>query len=242
MGKLKNKMLLYGRISIIERLRTRPATIKNIFLKEGISIPSIEELANKNSISIERINSNKLQNLKPAKDLQGTLAVVEDFKYASLDEIFDKGVTFLLLDRINDPQNLGAIIRTCACFGRFAIVIPEFESCKVTEAVLHVASGGENYIPISVVPNIVNLIVKLKKKDYWVVGAENDTDTQDINKSKLPFPLALVLGSEGKGIRPGIQKHLDMRVRIPMEGAKLSFNVGIACGILCYEISRQRKA
>ncbi|MCK4462978.1 MAG: RNA methyltransferase, partial [Candidatus Omnitrophica bacterium] len=133
-----------------------------------------------------------------------------------------------------------AIIRTLACFGGFAIVIPQFNACGVTEAVLHVASGGENYISVSVVPNLSNAIMQIKKCGCWIVGAEASSDASSMDATSFPFPLGLVLGSEGEGIRYGIQKHLDLKVRIPMKGAGLSFNVGIACAIFCYEISKQK--
>jgi len=140
---------------------------------------------------------------------------------------------------VNDPHNLGVILRTAACFGGFAVVIPEFEACEVNETVLHVASGGENYIPVSRVTNISKAIGRAKDAGYWIVGAVVDEDAADINETELPFPLGLVLGSEGSGIRPGIKKHLDVKIYIPMKGASLSLNVNIACAIFCYEISRR---
>jgi len=153
----------------------------------------------------------------------------------------DKKPTLIFLDRLNDPQNLGVIIRTAACFGRFAVVIPKFNACEVTEAVLHVASGGENFVPVSMVSNISSAVLKAKKSEYWIMGAVLSEDAQDIDKVSMPFPLGLVMGSEGEGIRYGIDKQLDIKVRIPMKGAPLSFNVAMACAIFCHEIAKQRK-
>ena len=245
MAKLKKTMLLYGRVSVFERLKANPVSIKKILLQDNIPLPDIERLANANSIPLERLPSHQLKRLKPAKDLQGVIAKVDKFRYASFDgllnQVQNKKLSLIFLDRINDPQNFGAIVRTAACFGGFAVVIPQFNACGVTEAVLHVASGGENYIPISMVSNLSTSIIQAKKCGCWIVGAEASDDASDVDTASFPFPLGIVLGSEGEGIRYGIQKHLDLKVHIPMKGASLSFNVGIACAIFCYEISKQRK-
>ena len=243
MIKLQKTMLLYGRVSVFERLKADPASIKKVFLQDNISLPKTEGLIKENNISLERLPSRELQKMKLARDLQGIVARVDKFKYAPFENLFggaeDKKLSLIFLDRINDPQNFGAIVRTAACFGGFAIVIPEFNACGVTEAVLHVSSGGENYIPISMVPNLSGAIMKAKKHGFWIAGAEAKDGATDISKASFPFPLGLVLGSEGEGIRYGIQKHLDLKVRIPMKGAGLSFNVGVACAIMCYEISKK---
>ncbi|NQU95906.1 MAG: 23S rRNA (guanosine(2251)-2'-O)-methyltransferase RlmB [Candidatus Omnitrophica bacterium] len=245
MAKPIKTMLLYGRISVFERLEANPASIKKVFLQDNISLPNTEKLIRENNIPFERLKSHDLKKLKPAKDLQGIVARIDKFRYASfeglLDQVQNKKVSLIFLDRINDPQNFGAIVRTLACFGGFAVVIPQFNACGVTEAVLHVASGGENYVPISMVPNLSAAIMKVKKIDCQIVGAEASTDATSVDATSFSFPLGLVLGSEGEGIRYGIQKHLDSKVQIPMKGAELSFNVGIACAIFCYEISKQRK-
>jgi len=240
-------MLLYGKNSIFERLKANPASIKNICLQDSFIVPHIiEELIKLNNIPVERLSGNRLSRVKPAKDLQGIVARIDAFKYAPVDDLLNqpkgKQLTLIFLDRINDPHNLGVIIRTVACFGGMALIIPEFKACGVNETVLHVASGGENYINISKVPNISNAIIKAKKRGYWIAGAVISDDSEDVNKISFPFPLGLVLGSEGEGIRYGIQKNLDIKVRIPMGGAKLSFNVNMACGILCHEICKQRGA
>ncbi len=237
-------MFLYGRNSICERLIANPKSIKKILLDENFSVPHIEKLIRKKHIPSERMTSRQLGRLKHAKDLQGIIAKVEQFSYVSFDELLnrtaDKQLTLIFLDRLNDPQNLGVIIRIAACFGRFAIVIPRFSACEVTEAVLHVASGGENYVPIAMVSNVSSAILKAKKRGCWIMGAVIGDDAQNVSEVSMPFPLGLVLGSEGEGIRHGVDKQLDIKTRIPMKGAKLSFNVATACAILCHEICKQR--
>lgn len=246
MRKNKNSTMLYGRNSVFERLKTNPQTIKKIFLQNNFNVLHIEKLIKEKSIPLERLPHQGLEKIKHAKDLQGIVASVDKFKYAPFDDLLnfskDKQLTFIFLDRISDPHNLGVIIRTAACFGRFAVIIPKFEACEVNETVQHVASGGENYVPISMVTNLSDAIIDAKAHEYWILGTVMADDSKDINKTDFPFPLGIVLGSEGKGIRHGLQKYLDMKVRIPMTGAKLSFNVNIACAILCHEISKQRSS
>ena len=238
-------MILYGKNSVLERLRADPGSIKKIFLLDTFSSPETEDLIGKNKIPLERLPQRGLSNLKGAKDLQGIVARVGKFEYlpfnSMLEDAFEKKATIVFLDRINDPQNLGSIMRILACFGGFRACIPKFEACDVTDAVLHVASGGENYVPLAKVPNLSNAIITAKDRGLWIAGATALEGAEDIYNARLPFPLGLVLGSEGKGIRHGIQKRLDIRVHIPMAGAKLSFNVSTACAIFCHEISRQRR-
>jgi len=238
-------MILYGKNSIYERLKKNPSTIKKVVLAETFRATHIEDLIKENGISVERLAQRDLAKIKPSKDLQGIIAKVRDFEYTPYNELLNRrsytGWILIFLDRINDPQNLGSIIRTLACFGGFGAVIPQYEACEVTEAVLHVASGGENYVPISKVANLSNAIIAAKKKDYWIAGAVINDSAETIDKADLPFPLGLVLGSEGKGIRHGLEKQLDISLRIPMDGVKLSFNVAMACAIFCHEISKKRK-
>lgn len=235
-------MLLYGKNSVYERLKTRPETIRQVFLKYSFSSPDIERIISRSRIACARISDKKLSGIKSKKDLQGIIAEVDKFKYASFDDVLSMGKdqTLFFLDRINDPQNLGVIIRTAACFGGISIVIPEFEACGVTDAVLHVASGGENYVRISRVKNLNHAISAAKEEGFWIAGGVVDDSAQDIGSFKFTFPLGLVLGSEDRGIRYGIDKNLDFKVRIPMEGAGLSLNVAVSSAVFCYEISRQR--
>jgi len=235
-----NAMVLYGRNSVLERLKTNPQSIRKIFLQDDFSVPEIEKLIRAKNIPVERLSAKDLARVKPTKDLQGITARVDKFKYVSFEDLLEKQLTLIFLDRINDPHNLGAIMRSAACFGGFGVVIPKFQACEVTEAVLHVASGGENYVPVAMVSNISNTIIAAKKSGYWIMGAMVSSDAEDIHKVSLLFPLGIVFGSEGEGIRYGIQKHLDLKARIPMRGAQLSFNVAMACAIFCHEIAKHK--
>ncbi|NQT28470.1 MAG: RNA methyltransferase [Candidatus Omnitrophica bacterium] len=236
-------MFLYGKNSVFERLKINPESIEKIFLEESFSTPHIEELIKSAKITAKRVSKKELLRIKHADSLQGIVASVAKFEYADLEDLLNKpkneALSLIFLDRVFDPQNLGAMIRTTACFGKFALVIPSHKACEVTEVVLHVASGGENYTPVAMVSNLTNALLAAKKKGWWVVGAVTNGG-EDIGSLNLPFPLCFVLGSEGKGIRYGIEKYLDIKTHIPMSGAPLSFNVATSCAIFCYQISLSR--
>ena len=227
----------------MERLKTNPKSIKKMFLQENFKAPYISDIIKATNIPLKRVSEKELRKIKHADRLQGIVAEVENFKYTSFDELLqnppDKNLSFIFVDSINDPHNLGSIIRTAACFGGFSVVIPKYSSCEVNDTVVHVASGGENFVPVSMVNNMSTALIKTKKAGYWAVGTVVE-EGEDINNVSLPFPLCLVLGSEGKGIRHGVKKQLDMKVSLPMRGVELSFNVAMACAIFCHEISRQR--
>jgi len=236
-------MMLYGKNSVLQRLRRGPESIRRIFLDENFDDGYILTIATRRKIPIVRMRRNEFLRLKRADRLQGIIAEVDAFMYTPFKEFLEvpdnEKKTLLFLDGLNDPHNLGSIIRTAACFGGFAVIIPKHESCEVNDTVMHVATGGENYVFVSLVTNIAAAILDAKKAGYWVAGSTVDGE-KELGEFELPFPLCLVLGSEGKGIRPGIKKALDVEVRLPMPGARLSFNVAMASAVFCYEIEKQR--
>ncbi len=239
----KNSMYLYGKNSVMERLKADPKSIRNVYIQDNFNAPNIIKAISSAKIPVQKVNEKELTRIKRADRLQGIVAEIEKYKYTPFEELLrnsnDGPVSFIFLDGLNDPHNLGSIMRIAACFGGFAIVIPEHGSCEITEAVMHVSSGGENFVPVSKVTNLSTALLKAKKAGYWAVGTVVENG-EDINKSTLPFPICLVLGTEGKGIRYGIQKHLDMNITLPMKGAALSFNVAMACAIFTHEIAKQR--
>jgi 23S rRNA (guanosine2251-2'-O)-methyltransferase len=239
----RKKTFLYGKNSVLERLRTFPGTIRKIYIQNNFSASHIVKAAEAEGILCERVTERELLRIKRADRLQGIVAEVERYEYAPLERLLNVNTgsktCLIFLDGINDPHNLGSILRISACFGGFAIVIPERSACEVNETVLHVASGGENYTPVSMVTNLSSALRSAKEAGFWAAGAVVEGGS-DINSVSLPFPLCLVLGSEGKGIRYGIQKHLDLRITLPMRGAPLSLNVAMSCAIFAHEITRQR--
>lgn len=235
---------LYGRNSVSERLKIKPETIHNVLIDKSQDIKGIEQLCKIKRIPIRYLSERDFEKISRNIRAQGIIAEVEDFHYTTLDDVLslpqEKLPTLLFLDSLNDPQNFGSILRSAACFGGFAIVLPKHDSVEITEAVLRVASGGENYVPIMKVTNLSSAMNEAKQQGYCIAGAMVGGG-QALPKVHFTFPLGLVIGSEAKGIRHGLLKQLDVTFTIPLQGVALSFNAAIASGIVCYEVSRQRK-
>jgi len=236
-------MKLYGKNSIRERLAINPLSIRKIYFNQKSHACEIEKLAADKEICCVNLNETQFNSMCEHNNAQGVIADVDEFKYASLDEILlapcEQKPVILALSNITDVQNLGSIIRTAACFGKVALMLPKHRNAQVNETVLKVACGGENYVPIILETNLINAIKELKQAGYWITGTVVD-EGDDITGFRLTFPLCLVIGSEDKGIREGLKKHLDFRVTLPMPGAKLSLNAAVATAVFCYEITRQR--
>ncbi len=239
-------MKLTGKNPVIERLRTNPGTIRKIYLQEGFQESAyVSKKARQGGIPVFVVHASKLLKMARHANTQGILAEVENFAYTPYEELLDraleKGKSLLFLDGLNDPQNLGVIIRSLACLGKFGIVLPRHDSVDITEAVLRVASGADNYVPIAKVGNLAPAIESARDKGFWIAGAVVKEGVS-LTETPFSFPMGLVVGSEQKGIRDVIRKHLDLEVTIPMAFDTLSFNVAQATTILCYEIVRQRLA
>lgn len=236
-------MRLYGKNPVLERIKADPGSIRRLYLQKQTDLSELARAARTAGISFEPVEKHWFRKLGDDAHAQGVMAEVEDFVYAPFEEILDdctSGVsTPVFLDGITDPQNFGSIIRTLACFGGFSIVIPEHDSVDVTESVLRVASGGENYIKISKVTNLAKAADKSREKDVLVAGAVVEGG-EDVISARIDLPAVMIIGSEGKGIRPGLKKHIDKGLTLPMQGAELSFNAAVAAAIFAYEITRRK--
>jgi 23S rRNA (guanosine2251-2'-O)-methyltransferase len=238
-------MKLYGKNPVIERLKSNPKTIRRIMIDENhADLSYIRKKCHQWGISISTVPHSKIQRMAQNLNTQGILADIEDFSYVPIDELLDHALDKkripVFLDNLNDPQNLGGIIRTCGTLGDFDIVLPTTESVSVTESVLRVACGGENYLSVAKVNNLGNAIEKAKKMGFWIVGTVVK-EACSLKEVTLQFPLGLVMGSEEKGVRDIILKKLDMQVMVPMKNQRMSLNVAHATSMLCYEIVRQKK-
>jgi len=236
----KAATFLYGKNSIRERLQSHPKTIIQIFLRDGFDDKYIIDMIKRERVDHKVVSLKEFSRLQHNADAQGIIARIHPFQYTDFEQIINTPhkPILIFLDHLYDPQNLGVILRISACFGKFVLIIPKHDACEVTDAVLHVACGGENFTPVVMVTNINQSLELAKKAGYWIVGAVVGAG-EDITQVKLPFPLGIVMGSEGKGIRPGVKAHLDKEVFIPMKGAQLSLNVAVACAVLCYEAQKQ---
>jgi len=236
-------MKLYGKNPVLERIKASPKTIRKLYLQKRTDLSDIVKEAKKIGLKFESVDKDWFKRECGNIHTQGVLAEISEFQYSPFSEILaqclDNTFVPVFLDGVTDPQNLGSIIRNLACMGGFSLVLPEHQSAEVNETVLRVANGGENYVAISKVVNIASTIKKIKEKGVWIAGAviENSNDIMD---ATIAFPLAIVVGAEGTGIRQGVQKCLDVRLALPMHGAALSYNVAVASALFCYEINRRR--
>lgn len=237
-------MKLYGRNPVLERIKSNPKSIQRVFVQEGHPDASyVHKKAHQYGFPVSVVTGSKM--LKLARDVnsQGLLADVEGFSYTPyadlLAEAKEKNATLVFLDELNDPQNLGGIMRSLGCLGGFYIVLPTHHSVEVTETVLRVSSGGDNFVKVAKVANLAQAIQTAKEEEFWIAGAVVK-DGEDLTEVKFQFPLGLVVGSEQKGIRDVVKKHLDVPITIPMAHPRMSLNVAHATTLMAFEILRQK--
>ncbi|MBI3333710.1 MAG: RNA methyltransferase [Candidatus Omnitrophica bacterium] len=236
-------MRLYGKRPVLERLRAAPESIRALYLDKETDAAEIVRAAKGASCRFLSVSKSDLARRAGQVHAQGVLAEVEEFRYTPLEDLLRKPEprpSLFLLDRVTDPQNLGAILRTAACLGGIGLILPRHDSAEVNETVLRVACGGENYVPTALVTNLAAAAQAAKEAGYWIAGAVSDGG-EPIDQARWPWPLAVVLGCEGTGIRPGLKKHLELTLTLPMPGAALSFNVATAAALIAYEITRRRR-
>lgn len=240
-------MKLYGRNPVLERLKNAPRTILKIYLQEGHPESGyINQKAKQFAVPVLVVPATKLQKLARHANTQGLVAEVEDFVYADWTDILNAPPggdrrTLVFIDEWNDPQNLGALIRSLACLGKFAVVLPKHHSVDVTEAVLRVACGGENHVLVVKVKNLVAALLQAKEAGYWVAGAVVKGGV-DIQSVAWTFPAAVVIGSEQRGLREVVLKELDCALTIPMAHPRMVMNAAQATTVLAYEMMRQKRS
>lgn len=241
------RTLIAGRKPVLEALRAARRIEKIYFLKgaQGHTIEEIRSLAEQNGIPVTVAQKEALRELTPDATTQGVIAVLPPRQFAGVDAILAKANErgergfIVILDEIEDPRNLGALVRTAECAGVHGIIIPKHHSAPVSPAAVKASAGATEHIAIAEVTNVVNTIDGLKKEGYWVVGlaAEGSKEYTALDYSS---PTALVVGNEGKGIRRLVREHCDHLVRIPLFGAIRSLNASVAGALAMYEVVRQR--
>lgn len=239
--------LLIGINPIIEKLKNSPEEISLILLARGNLRPILKLIqsdAQRLKITINYLKAKELDHLAQGGSHQGVLARVRAYPYASfsqLDEIIASELSpdrILILDGITDPRNFGAILRTAEAVGVRHIIIPKDRSAGITPVVYKASAGAISHLRVYRVTNLRRAISSLKAKGFWIVGLDADAK-QDYASQQYPKKLGIVLGSEGRGIRPLISNECDYLVRIPMKGKISSLNVSVAGAVLLYEVLRQ---
>lgn len=208
-----------------------PKSLKKVYLSNKFSDQEIIKLIKLNKVHYESIDSFKLNKMEANN--QGLLAIVDDYEYYSLEELFNDNV-IVMLDHLEDPHNLGAIIRTVEAAGIKSIIIPKDRSVDVNETVMKTSTGALNYVKIARVTNLVNAINTLKNQGYFVYGADMDgTPYKNVSYSDK---VVLVIGAEGNGISSLVRKNCDEIVSLPMNGHVNSLNASVAASILIYDL------
>lgn len=236
-----------GRNPVLEALRAGHPLIKIFILKNENSGPvrTIIDAARHKGIPVSQVDSQVLDRMAVTRNHQGVIAVAAEWKYADLDSILQNAATkneppfIVILDGVEDPQNLGSIIRTAEAAGVHGIIIPERRAAGLTAAVSRASAGAVEYLPVARVTNLTRTIEELKKAGLWFTGVEMDGNVE-LYQADLKGPIGLVLGGEGKGISRLVAEACDQIVRLPMWGQVNSLNVSVASGITFYEVRRVR--
>lgn len=240
------ELTIEGRNAVLEAFRAgRP--IDRLFVLDGCQdgpVKSILREAKKGDTIITFVKKERLDQMSETGQHQGVIAYAAAYEYAEIEDMFklaeEKGEPpfLILLDNIEDPHNLGAIIRTANQAGAHGIIIPKRRAVGLTATVARTSAGAINYVPVAKVTNMAATIEELKERGLWFVCA--DMDGEIMYKLDLKGPIGLVIGNEGEGVGRLVKEKCDMVARIPMKGDIDSLNASVAMGILAYEIVRQR--
>lgn len=246
----EGRATLYGRHPVLELLRGGARRIEEIaILREGRG-PALQEIANlaaSRGVKVSFRTRDHLTAVAGSPHHQGVVARVAEAGYATLDELLaipaERGepAFFLALDQVQDPGNLGALLRTAEAVGIHGVVIPKHRSAGLTGGTAKAAMGAIEFLPVARETNLVTVLEELKKKGIWIVGSIPKGGTR-IWQVDLRGPLCLVLGGEGPGLRPLVARTCDLLVTLPMRGRVGSLNVAAAGAVVCYEVLRQRTA
>ncbi len=242
----ENKDIIAGRNPVMEAVKSQRA-IETIMVSKGElsgSIKVIIALAKENNIPIKEVDSRKLDAMCGGASHQGIVAVAAAKAYSTVEDMFklaeEKGEPpfLIILDGIEDPHNLGAIIRTAECAGAHGIIIPMRRAVGLTYTVGKASAGAYEYMPVARVTNLAYLIDDLKEKGLWIYGA--DMNGENYCSVNLKGAAALVIGSEGRGLSRLVREKCDAVLSLPMCGKITSLNASVAAGVLMYEFTRQR--
>ncbi len=241
-----NENAIEGRNAVIEAFRAGK-TIDRLYVQDGLKdgpVQTIVREARKHDTRIDFVSRERLNEMSGTGHHQGVIAIAASYSYASVEDILERAREkgeppfIILLDGIEDPHNLGAIIRTANQAGAHGVIIPKNRAVGLTASVARTSAGALNYTPVAKVTNLVRTMEELKKEGLWFVCA--DMGGQLMYDLDLTGPVGLVIGNEGNGVSELVRKSCDLTASIPMKGEIDSLNASVAAGVLAYEIVRQR--
>lgn len=238
--------IIIGRKPVLEALNSNEEIeqVYILFGQQGNIINAIRVAAKKKGIKCNQIPLERFRTYTQDKNAQGVIALKQDFKFSSLDTILSEAKKagfplILILDEIQDPHNVGAILRSAECSGVNGIILTKHNSATITPTVTKVSAGATEHLIICQVNNLSQTIDELKEKGFWIVGSSLE-NAKSFTEVDYKIPIALIVGNEEKGIRKLTASKCDFLVKIPMSGKIQSLNVSVATGILLFEILRKR--
>ncbi|MGG3999604.1 23S rRNA (guanosine(2251)-2'-O)-methyltransferase RlmB [Anoxybacillus kestanbolensis] len=238
--------LIIGKNPVLEALKSG-REMNKIWIAEGSQrgqMQSIIQLAKGMGITVQYVPKKKMDQLSDGNH-QGVIAQVAAYRYYDIDDLFKKAEEqgeapfFIILDELEDPHNLGSIMRTADAVGAHGIIIPKRRSVSLTATVAKASTGAIEYVPVARVTNLARTVDELKERGVWIFGTDAK-GTQDYRQLDGVIPLALIIGSEGKGISRLLRDKCDVLVRLPMIGHVTSLNASVAASLLMYEVYRKR--
>jgi 23S rRNA (guanosine2251-2'-O)-methyltransferase len=241
-----NEDIIAGRNPVLEALKAGRTIDSLLIARENFSgsVSRIIAICKEKGIVVKEVSPAKLDTMCSGINHQGVVAIVAAHRYAELEDILESAKSrneplfIIIADEINDPHNLGAIIRTAEAAGAHGIIIPKRNSAGLTMSVSKASAGAIEYMPVVRVSNLVSTIEELKKMGIWIYGA--DTNGKPAFETDFSGAIAIVVGSEGNGISKLLKEKCDFLVSLPMNGKINSLNVSVACGIILYEVVRAR--
>ncbi len=234
---------VYGK-NVVKQLLEEKKNIYEVLMVEGVQDKELVSLLKKGKTKFTTLTRKQMDKKLGEVRHQGIAALIDDYKTYEIDDILaeipqHKTPLLVLLDGLEDPHNLGAILRSCDCAGVDGVIIGKHRNVKLTPTVAKVSTGAIDTVKVSIVTNLVQTIKNLKEKGFWVVGADLHK-AKDYREGHYDVPIVLVIGSEGFGISSLVRKNCDYCVKLPMMGSVSSLNASVACGILLYQMLQQR--
>lgn len=243
-----NNEILSGKNSVLEALRSG-RDMNKVWIAEGVKktgMSEIIDLAKEAGIIVQFVPKNKIEQLTDGANHQGVAASVAAYRYAEIDELFESAAArnedpfFLILDELEDPHNLGSILRTADATGVHGVIIPKRRAVGLTAVVAKTSTGAIEHIPVVRVGNLVQTVEELKKRGLWIAGTDAK-GSADYRRMDAKLPLAIIIGSEGKGMSRLLTDKCDFLYHMPMVGQVTSLNASVAAAILMYEVLRNRQ-
>ncbi|HLQ71999.1 MAG TPA: 23S rRNA (guanosine(2251)-2'-O)-methyltransferase RlmB [Bacillota bacterium] len=242
-----NEEIIIGKNPVMEALKSG-RSINKVLVSEQLNknVQHTLQAAGKTAnATIQKVPKKRLDQLSNGNH-QGVIAYVAAYEYADIDDLFhcakqkNEAPFFIVLDELEDPHNLGSILRTADATGVHGVIIPKRRSVGLTSTVAKTAAGALEHVPVARVTNIANTLDMLKSEGVWIAGTAGD-GAEDYRTLDGQAPIAIVIGNEGKGVSRLVKKKCDWTVRLPMKGHNTSLNASVACGILLYEVYRKRE-